>query len=91
MSKTKPKYSLKHYNKKKVGNRMLYELSPGNWVSRGKLPEMRACKKAWNEKNEINNKIRWQKYYWSDPKRKERLLSFVFTHQRSHLMGENKR
>ncbi|BCV05330.1 MAG: hypothetical protein CM15mV103_390 [uncultured marine virus] len=46
---------------------------PGN-CSRGKLPEMRACKKEWNEKNEINNKIRWQKYYWSDPKRKERLL-----------------
>ena len=74
MSKTKHKYSLKHYNNKKVGNRTLYELSPGNWVSRGNLPETKAFKKAWNEKNEINNKIRWQKYYWSDPKRKEKML-----------------
>ena len=40
-----------------MGNRTLYELSPGNWVSRGNLPETKAFKKAWNEKNEINNKI----------------------------------
>ena len=66
--------SIKHYNKKKQGKNFVYELSPGNWVSRGHLPETKAFKKEWNEKNEINNKIRWQKYYWSDPKRKERML-----------------
>ena len=66
--------SLKHYNRKKQGKYFVYELSPGNWVSRGNLPETKAFKKEWNEKNEINNKIRWQKYYWSDPKRKEKML-----------------
>ena len=74
MNKKDSKYSLAKYKRKKVGNCLLYELSPDNWVTRGSLPEIKAYKALWNSKNEIHNKARWQHYYWSDSeKRKERL------------------
>ena len=62
-----------------MGNCLLYELSPDNWVTRGSLPEIKAYKALWNSKNEIHNKSRWQHYYWSDPeKRKDVGLNAVF-------------
>ena len=74
MRKKEIKYSLKHYNNKKVGNRTLYELSPGNWVGRGSLPETKARKKKWNEDNLVHNTLRWKKYYWADRERREKML-----------------
>ena len=51
MNKKDSKYSLKKYNKKKIGNCLLYELTPDNWVKRGSLPEVKEYKARWYNKN----------------------------------------
>ena len=56
MNKKDSKYSLKKYNKKKIGNCLLYELTPDNWVKRGSLPEVKEYKARWHNKNEIRDK-----------------------------------
>ena len=75
MNKKDSKYSLKKYNKKKIGNCLLYELTPDNWVKRGSLPEVKEYKARWHNKNEIKDKERWQHYYWSDPERRKKMLA----------------
>ena len=75
MNKKDSKYSLKKYNKKKIGNCLLYELTPDNWVKRGSLPEVKEYKARWHNKNEIRDKERWQHYYWSDPERRKKMLA----------------
>ena len=75
MNKKDSKYSLKNYNKKKIGNCLLYELTPDNWVKRGSLPEVKEYKARWHNKNEIRDKERWQHYYWSDPERRKKMLA----------------
>ena len=75
MNKKDSKYSLKKYNKKKIGNCLLYELTPDNWVKRGSLPEVKEYKARWYNKNEIKDKERWQHYYWSDPERRKKMLA----------------
>ena len=75
MNKKDSKYSLKKYNKKKIGNCVLYELTPDNWVKRGSLPEVKEYKARWYNKNEIKDKERWQHYYWSDPERRKKMLA----------------